>query len=113
MEAKANHRYAKQSARKLRQVADLIRGVDMERALNILHFSNKKASAIIEKVVRSAVANLINSEEGSGVEPEDLYVKAISVDDGPIAKRFRPRAMGRATVIRKRTSHINVEIASK
>jgi len=113
MEAIAKSRHVRQSARKLRQIADLIRGKDVEKSLNTLHFSNKKASFIIEKAVRSAVANMLNSEGGSAIEPEELYIKTIFVDDGPIARRFKPRAMGRATIVRKRTSHVTVTVATK
>jgi len=113
MEAKAVKKYAKQSARKLRQVADVVRGKDLEDVLNTLHFSKKKAAGIIEKTVRSCVANAMNSEEGAALEPEDLYLKEIVVDEGPTMKRYRPRAMGRATQIRKRSSHITVKLATK
>jgi large subunit ribosomal protein L22 len=113
MEAKAVKKYAKQSARKLRQVADIVRGKDLEEVLNILHFSKKKSAGIIEKTVRSCVANMMNTEEGAAIEPEDLYLKEIVVDEGPTMKRYRPRAMGRATEIRKRSSHITVKLATK
>ncbi len=113
MEAKAVSRYVRQSARKLRQIADLIRGKDLEEALNILHFSNKKASRIIEKTLRSCVSNLLNTEEGASLEPEELFVKTIYIDEGPTARRYRPRAMGRATIIRRRASHVTVKVAEK
>jgi len=113
MEAKAISRHVRQSARKIRQVADMVRGKDIEAALNILHFNNKKASFAVEKTVRSAVANLINSDSGSGIHPEDLYLKSIFIDEGPTARRYRAGAMGRASIIRKRTSHISVVVAAK
>ncbi|MCF7885577.1 MAG: 50S ribosomal protein L22 [Candidatus Marinimicrobia bacterium] len=113
MEAKAVKKYAKQSARKLRQVADLVRGKDLEDVLNTLHFSRKKSSRMIEKTVRSCVANMMNTDEGAAIEPEDLYLKEIVIDEGPTMKRYRPRAMGRATEIRKRSSHITVKLATK
>jgi len=103
----------RQSARKIRLVADMVRGNDIETALNSLHFNSKKASVAVEKTVRSAVSNLMNSEGGSGVHPEDLYLKSIQVDEGPTARRFRAGAMGRASIIRKRTSHISVVVAEK
>ncbi len=113
MEAKASSKNVRQSARKVRQVADLVRGKELERALNLLHFSNKKASEVVEKTIRSCVANLLNTDAGGHLEPEDLYLKTIYVNEGQTARRFRPRAMGRATIIRKRSSHISVEIAEK
>jgi large subunit ribosomal protein L22 len=113
MEARAIQRNIRQSARKLRQVCDLIKGQDLEKALNTLHFSNKKASLQIEKTIRSAVSNLLNTDEGGHLEPENLFVKTIFVNEGPTARRFRPRAMGRATIIRKRSSHLTVIVAEK
>ena len=83
----------------------------MEVAINILHFSKKKASDDLEKTVRSAIANLVNLE-GGNVDPESLYVKEVYVNGGPSIKRFRPRAMGRATPILKRTSHMTVVVAT-
>jgi large subunit ribosomal protein L22 len=94
-------------------VADLVRGKDVETALNQLHFSNKKAAEWIEKTVRSAVSNLMTLEGGAGVSPEDLFVKTILVDAGATVKRFRAGSMGRASIIRKRSSHISVTIAEK
>ena len=113
MEAIARSRHIRQSARKLRQVADLIRGKDIETALNILHFSNKKSAEIIEKTVRAGVANLLNTDDGANIEPENLYLKTIFVDEGATARRFQARAMGRAYIIRKRSSHITVKVADK
>ncbi len=113
MEAKAIQRNIRQSARKVRQVCELIKGKDLDRALNALHFNNKKASIQVEKTVRSAVSNLLNTDEGGHLEPEELYIKTIFVDEGPTARRFRPRAMGRATIIRKRSSHLTVVVAEK
>jgi len=113
MEAKAISRHIKQSPRKVRMVADLVRGKDVETALNQLHFSNKKASEWVEKTVRSAVSNLMTLEGGAGVSPEDLFVKTILVDAGATVKRFRAGSMGRASIIRKRSSHISVTVAEK
>lgn len=113
MEARATHKNLRQSARKVRMVADLIRGKDLEWALNALHFSKKKASVQVEKTLRSAVSNLLNTDEGGHLEPEDLYIRTIFVNEGPTARRFRPRAMGRATIIRKRSSHLTIVVADK
>ena len=111
MEARAIQKNMRQSARKVRQVCDMIRGKNLEFALNTLHFSNKKASLQIEKTLRSAVSNLLNTDDGGHLEPEDLFIKSIFVNEGPTARRFRPRAMGRATIIRKRSSHLTVVVA--
>lgn len=113
MEAKAVNRYERQSARKVRLLADMVRGKDLEHALNALHFSNKKASVTVEKTIRSAVSNLMNQEGGSGIEPEDLYVKTIFVDEAGIARRWRAGAMGRASIIRRRSCHLTVVVAEK
>jgi len=113
MEAKAIHRYVRQSARKVRLVADLVRGKEIETALNLLHFNNKKASETVEKVVRSAVSNLMNSEGGSGLNPEDMYIKSVYVDGGSMVKRFRAGSLGRASIIRRRLCHVTVVVAEK
>lgn len=112
MEGIAKLRFARGSARKFRRVIDLIKGKDLEEALNILHFSNKSASMPVEKTLRSALANLIN-DEGSKVDTENLCVSRAIVDEGPIAKRYRPAPMGRAMRIRKRYSHITIVIGEK
>ena len=109
MEGKARLKFARGSARKFRRVAELIKGKNVEEALNILHFSNKSASQPLEKTLRSALANLLN-EEGSKVETENLSVQNVVVDAGPIAKRYRPAPMGRAMRIRKRYSHITIVV---
>lgn len=113
MEAKAVNRYERQSARKVRLLADMVRGKDLEQALNALHFSSKKASVAVEKTIRSAVSNLMNQEGGSGIEPEDLYIKTIYVDEAGIARRWRAGAMGRASIIRRRSCHLTVVVAEK
>jgi len=111
MEARAVSRYIRQSPRKLRQLVDLVKGMRVQEALNTLHFSKKRASKYIEKTIRSAVSNLINSESGHSITPEELYIKSIWVDPGPMWKRVRPASMGRASLIRRRTSHLNVIVA--
>ncbi len=108
MEAKAVAKFIRMSPRKVRQVADVVRGKQVEEAINILHFTNKKASGPVEKVIRSAVANAVNKEEGAKLDPESLFIKEIRVDQGPTMRRYRPRAMGRVTIIRKRFCHISV-----
>lgn len=105
MEARAVARHVRISPRKARQVIDLIRGKDVEEALTILKFTPKGASPIVEKVLRSAVANAENNFE---MDVDSLYVAECFVDVGPTLKRIRPRARGMADRIRKRTSHITV-----
>lgn len=96
------------SPQKLRLMADLIRGLPVDRALNILSFSNKKAAPIIKKVLESAVAN---AEHNDGADIDALKISAIWVDQGRAMKRLRPRARGRADSILKRTSHVTVTVA--
>ena len=111
MEAKAVAKYIRMSPRKVRRVADLIRGKEVGDALNILHFTRKAASEPLEKTLRSAIANMLNLEGSSKVDPEELYVKEIRVDEGVTLRRFRAASMGRAVRIRKRTSHISIKVA--
>ncbi len=108
MEWEANLRYAHISARKARLVADLVRGMPVGPAISLLKFTPKKAAGLIQKVVESALGN---ASQSSGVDQDKLYISAITVDEGPIAKRWNPRAMGRATRIRKRMSHIRVALS--
>jgi large subunit ribosomal protein L22 len=104
MEVKAKLRFTRIAPRKARLVADLIRGKKSEDALNILTFTPKAAARIIVKLLKSAIANATQKK----IDVDRLYVKTIAVDQGPTMKRFMPRAMGRATSIRKRTSHITI-----
>ena len=113
MEAKAINRYIGSSPRKMRLVIDLIRGMQVDKALEVLHFASKHSSKDAEKTLRSAVANLMNSDEATRVEPQDLYVKEVYVDQGPTIKRISPAPMGRAFRIRKRSCHLTVVVASK
>jgi len=113
MEARARKRFVRMAPRKVRQIVDLIRGQRVDESLQTLHFMNKSASTPVEKTLRSAVANLFQSEEGSHLETSDLFVKEIFVDEGPTMKRYMPRAMGRATMVRKRTSHITVVVGDR
>lgn len=109
-QAKAIARYVRISPRKVRQVVDLIRGKDVQEALAILQFTPKRATEPVTKVLNSAVAN---AEHNYEMDTDSLYVKEIYVDEGPTLKRIRPRAMGRADQIRKRTSHITVVVSEK
>jgi large subunit ribosomal protein L22 len=113
MEAKAIAKWIRISPYKLRRVANLVRGMGVDEALNVLHFNNTGASLPIEKVVRSAVANLMNNENASRLSSDDMYIKELKVDGGFMMKRFRAASMGRAMRIRKRTSHISVVVAEK
>lgn len=113
MESRAVARYVGSSPRKMRLVVDMIRGKSVGEALSILHFSPKHAARDAEKVVRSAVANIMNRDDVGKVDEESLYVKEIKVDGGPMAKRILPAPMGRAYRIRKRSNHITVVIATK
>ena len=109
MEAKASAKYIRIAPRKARRVIDLIRGKHVDEARRILRFSPLGANQTVEKVLNSAVAN---AEHTPGVIPENLYVASAWVDEGPTLKRFRPRAYGRASTIRKRTSHITLVVKS-
>ncbi|MBD3308812.1 50S ribosomal protein L22 [candidate division KSB3 bacterium] len=111
MAVKSIGRYVRVSPRKARLVVDMIRGRYVQEALDILRDSPKAVAETIEKLVRVGVSNAVNNEE---VADEDaLYIKEAYVDQGPTMKRFRPRAMGRATRIRKRTSHITIILDEK
>lgn len=107
MEARAVGRYIRISPQKARLVADVVRGMGVDQAITTLRFMPKKGAGIIQKVVESAVANATQDES---TDVDNLYIKKIMVDGGPSLKRIRPRAMGRATGIIKRTSHITVVI---
>ena len=108
METKAVAKYLRISPQKARLVADVVRGMNAEKAVTALRFMPKKAARIIRKVLESAVAN---ADQLEAVDVDTLYVKEIIVDGGPMLKRFSPRAQGRATRILKRTSHITVVVA--
>ncbi len=104
----AKHRFARISPRKARLVMDLIRGRDVDDAINLLRFSKQRASVMIEKVVRSAVANA--SEQNVAPSRNTFFVAEARVDAGPVIKRFQPKDRGKAYPINKRTSHLVVQI---
>ena len=108
MQAMAKLKYARISAQKARLVADQIRGLHVERALNTLTFSTKKGAPLIKKVLESAIAN---AEHNEGADIDALKVASIMIDEGPTMKRIRARAKGRAARILKRTSHITLTVA--
>jgi large subunit ribosomal protein L22 len=115
MESTAKLKYARVSAQKARLVANLVRGKDVEEAIEVLSFTNKKSAPIIRKLVESAVANaeVKNASSGAEIDVDDLFVEVITVDAGPSLRRFRPRARGRATKILKKTSHITVVLGTR
>ena len=105
----AKSKYIRQSPYKLRLVLNLIRGLPVSEALDILKFTKRKASDEITKVIQSAMAN---AENNFGLNSNDLYISKAIADEGPTLKRFSPRARGRAGRINKRTSHLIIELAS-
>ena len=111
MEARAIAKWVRTSPYKVRRVAKLVRGKGVNEAINTLHFSTIGASEPLEKVLRSAVANFMNSEEASKISHDDLFVKELRVDGAFALKRFRAASMGRAMRIRKRSCHISITVA--
>jgi large subunit ribosomal protein L22 len=105
MEAKAVAKYMRISPRKVRLIMDQVRGRKVEEALNQLSFAPQRGAFVLKKLINSAVAN---AEQNLNMDVDKLYIKRIFADEGPTLKRFRARAMGRATRIRKRTSHLTV-----
>lgn len=110
MEVAARLRNSRISPQKARLVADLVRGMPVGRALQVLEFSPKKAARIVKKVLDSAIAN---AEHNEGADIDELKVSRIFVDEGPTYKRIMPRAKGRANRIMKRTSHITVMVGDQ
>jgi len=110
MEAIARVRFVRITPRKARQVIDVIRGKNVNEALNLLAFIPKNASQIVEKVLKSAIAN---AEHNFKLNREKLYVAEARADQGPTMKRFMPRAQGRAAMIHKRTSHITLVLKER
>lgn len=110
MQATAKLRYLMMAPRKVRLVADLVKGKSVEEAITILQFTNRAAARPLRKTIMSAAANALATEGTSRLKSEDLSVSKIQVDSGPIAKRIQFRAMGRAYRIRKRFSHITVVV---
>ncbi len=112
MAFRATHKFARISPRKVRPIADLIRGKFVDEALNILQFQPQRGARMLEKVLKSAVANARDPEQNPGrmINIDDLYVSAATINEGPMFKRIRPRARGMAFVIKKRMSHIEVQV---
>jgi len=107
MQVRAVTKYVRLSPQKCRLVVDQIRSKSVDRALEILQFSTKKAAHPVKKTLESAIAN---AEHNNGSDIDELKVKTVMVDEGPVLKRWRPRAKGRATPIMKRTCHITVVV---
>jgi large subunit ribosomal protein L22 len=112
MEARAVSRYTRIAPRKARIVADLVRGKRVDEAYTILALTPKKASGLLRKIIQSAVANARVVDDGdTAFGDSDLVIKEVRIDEGPMMKRIRPRAQGRAYLVRKRMSHIQVTVA--
>lgn len=101
------------SPRKMRLVADMIRGMEVNRALDTLHYSPKEASKKLEKLLMSAISNWQNKNEGTRIEDSQLYVKEVFVDSARVLKRLRPAPQGRAYRIRKRSNHVTIYLDSR
>ena len=110
LQAVATLKYARISSRKVKIVADLVRGKNVDEALAIVKFTPKASSAIIEKLLKSAIAN---AENNHGMKHENLYVDQIYANQGPTLRRIRPAAKGSAVRIRKRTSHITIVLKER
>ncbi|MGE5417911.1 MAG: 50S ribosomal protein L22 [Acidobacteriota bacterium] len=110
MEAKAMARFIRVAPFKARQVVDLIRGKDVREAKAILKYTNKKGAPLVAKVLNSAVAN---AEHNFDMDSDSLFVSEIFVDEGPAIKRMKPRAYGRADIMKRRTSHITVVVKER
>tara|TARA_A100001011_G_C14018503_1_gene718408 strand:+ start:163 stop:507 length:345 start_codon:yes stop_codon:yes gene_type:complete len=113
MESRAISRYIRQSPYKVRKTLDAIKGLDVGNAINHLHFSPEKAAKVIEKTLRSAVSNLMKKNEEIKLDPEVLKIKEAFVDGGPVMKRFRAASMGRASRLRRPTSHLTIVVSDE
>ena len=113
MESKAILRHNRQSAYKVRKVLNKIRGSRVASAINYLHFSPEKASVAIEKTIKSAVANMMQNDSAKDIDPETLKIKEAFVDQGPVMKRFRAASMGRASRLRRPSSHLTIVLTTE
>lgn len=111
MEAKAILKFYRSSPRKMRLVVDMIRGQKVGAALNMLHFNAKHGSKVVEKVLRSAIANYVNKNDGTRVDVENLVVSTAFVDAAAMIKRMQPAPQGRAYRKRKRSNHITIVVS--
>ncbi|MBN2780590.1 MAG: 50S ribosomal protein L22 [Candidatus Marinimicrobia bacterium] len=112
MKARAVNKYIRHSAKKMKPMLDMVRGKQVNSALNMLSLMPKKSAKIVELTTRSAVSNLRNTEEGAKVNPDELIITEAFVNQGPVMKRIRPRSMGRAYMIRKRTCHLTIVVGT-
>lgn len=110
MQAVAKAKYIRMSPLKIRRVLSLVRGKIVEEALDHLHYMRKDAAITVRKAILSAVANLGNLEEGQRIDHHEIRIKEAFVTEGPTLKRFRPMSMGRAGMIRKRTTHLTIVV---
>ena len=110
MTTSATLKFTHLSPQKMRLIADQVRGMSVDRAVTLLSFSNKKGAKIVKKVLESAIAN---AENNDGIDIDELKVAAVEVNQGPVMKRLRPRARGRADRLLKRTSHLTVKVSEK
>ena len=113
MESRATLRYNRQSPFKVRKVLNAVRGANVGTAINYLHFSSEKASLAIEKTIRSAVANLMQNDETNDIDPDLIKIKEAYVNQGPVMKRFRAASMGRASKLRRPTSHLTIILTTE
>lgn len=113
MEARAQKKFLRSSPRKMRLVIDMIRGKSAAEAMSILKFSPQKASTAAEMLLKSAISNLSNKEDGISLKNEEVIVKEVFVDAGPMMKRIQPAPMGRAYRVRKRSNHLTIVVATK
>lgn len=115
MQAKAHAKFVRIAPRKVQLVVDLIRGKQVGEAIAILRHTPKSASPVVEKLLNSAIANaeFISTEKNESLDVNNLFISEAYVNQGPTLKRFRPRAMGRASKINKRTSHISLVVTEK
>jgi large subunit ribosomal protein L22 len=113
MEARAQKKYLRSSPRKMRLVVDMIRGKNASEAMGILNFTPKKVAKDIEMLLRSAISNLSNLEDGISIKNEDVFIKEAYVDQGATMKRIQPAPMGRAYRIRKRFNHLTIVVATE
>ena len=112
MESRATLRYNRQSAFKVRKVLNNVRGCTVGTAIKYLEFSNEKASVAIKKTINSAVANLMQNDNSNEVNPDLLKIKEAYVNQGPVMKRFRAASMGRASRLRRPSSHLTIVLTS-
>jgi len=110
MKVRAQAKYIRQSPYKVRLVLDLVRGLPVEDARDVLEFTNRRAAGTVKKLLESAVAN---AEHNFALDGDELHIAEAFANEGPTLKRYRPRARGRATKIRKRTSHITIVVADE